>query len=169
MEKVRRTENGCWQWTEYLDSHGYARLWVNRKNVGAHRWSYEHHVGPIPEGLQIDHLCRNRSCVNPEHLEAVTPSVNVRRGVLSEVLRLRAEARTHCRRGHEYAPENLYLNPHGERACLACKRRKAREYYERNRDLVIQRTAAWHAANPERARELSREGQRRYRAKKKAA
>ncbi len=74
---------GCWLWTGLLYPHGYAQFRVNGANVGAHRWSYEHHVGPIPEGLTIDHVhargCRHRHCVNPDHLEAVTAAENNRR------------------------------------------------------------------------------------------
>lgn len=73
----------CWVWTPPLRPDGYGQFWVASKGraIVAHRWSYEHHVGPIPEGLTLDHLCRNRSCVNPTHLEPVTRGENVRRGM----------------------------------------------------------------------------------------
>ena len=168
MEKVQKVDSGCWEWTHYLEKSGYAKLWVDRRAVMAHRFSYEYHVGPIPDGLQIDHLCRNRACVNPEHLEPVTPSENVRRGTNAEAAAARGARTTHCPKGHLYDDENTYVTSAG-RACWACKRASRREHYERNREQYIQRAAEWRQANLERARELSREGQRRYRAKKKAA
>ena len=71
----------CWLWTGHIDPvSGYARLNISKKMVYAHRWSYEHYIGPIPSSLQIDHLCRVRHCVNPMHLEPVTAGENQRRG-----------------------------------------------------------------------------------------
>lgn len=77
---VDKTES-CWNWTGALTTAGYGSLTKNYQRMYAHRWSYEQHVGPIPEGLALDHLCRNRSCVNPDHLEPVTIGENVRRGM----------------------------------------------------------------------------------------
>src|SRR5699024_1617461 len=89
----------------------------------AHRVSYETFAGPIPEGLDLDHLCRNRSCVNPEHLEPVTRSENLRRSPLMA----RGQDKTHCPHGHEYSPENTRITKAGARACRTCERKRNRD------------------------------------------
>lgn len=79
LAQYEEDENGCWIWWGKPDAGGYGRLSINHRDAYAHRASYEHHVGPIPDGLTIDHLCRNRKCINPAHLEPVTLSENSRR------------------------------------------------------------------------------------------
>ena len=87
-DKIRILDNGCWLWTGSISTAGYGRFGVGSRTdnsarmVGAHRWAYEHLVGPIPPGLESDHLCRNRACVNPAHIEPVTRSVNFLRSPL---------------------------------------------------------------------------------------
>ena len=96
--RVVKTDN-CWLWSGYTGGNGYAYITIEGQKIGAHRYSYEIHQGDIPTGYQIDHLCRTPKCVNPSHLEAVTPKENTLRGKSS---RLRKQ-RTHCKRGHSLA------------------------------------------------------------------
>ncbi len=103
----------CWLWTARLSHNGYGRF----VNQAAHRTAYEMLVGPIPEGMQLDHLCRVRRCVNPSHLEPVTPRENLMR---SENQVAKHAAKTHCPHGHPYSGRNLYISPRGHRVCRAC-------------------------------------------------
>lgn len=108
----------CWLWTAGRNNYGYGAFYPSKGNqVLAHRFAYELLVGPIPEGLQIDHVCRVRACVNPEHLECVTSKENTLRGVSPSAL---CAAKTHCPRGHEYDEANTRLY-RGKRYCRACR------------------------------------------------
>jgi len=163
MEKVVISPDGCWEWTAYRGENGYGRFYFEGRGALAHRWSYEHHVGPIPAGLVIDHLCRNHACVRPDHLEPVTTSENVLRGVGPVVASARFRAKTECPNGHPYNEANTYTTKEG-RGCRTCKQTAARAAYLRDREMVIERSRRWRLANPDRARELSREAARRRRA-----
>ncbi len=122
--KVERTET-CWLWTTYLDKQGYGRFFPTRKkNVRAHRFAYEMLVGPVPEGLQLDHLCRVRHCVNPDHLEPVTSRENTMRGTNQVVAKAR---QTHCINGHPFDANNTYKHSDGRRQCRACRNRSRDE------------------------------------------
>ena len=129
--KLLPRESGCIEWVGGKTAGGYGTF-AKRTTRGteqkelAHRWAYEQAVGPIPEGLDIDHLCRNRACVNPEHLEPVTRAENIRRA---------AEVKTACPAGHPYSEENTYVRPGTtHRKCRTCAR-------ERDRNRQPQRAA----------------------------
>ena len=123
-------ESGCWLWTAGTRS-GYGKFSVKGRAFGAHRWLYERLVGPIPEGLQLDHLCRVRACVNPKHLEPVTHRVNTLRGYGACAVHAR---KTHCKQGHEFSEANTIFLRKGGRKCKSCKRRWGRE---RSRRLAL--------------------------------
>ena len=120
--KVEKTPT-CWLWTA-ATTDGYGQLGANGKVRYAHRLAYEHFVGPIPEGMQLDHLCRTRRCVNPEHLEAVTGGENFLRGNAPAAINAR---RTTCSRNHAFTPENTGRRPCGRRYCRTCKRKRERD------------------------------------------
>ena len=118
--KILVLENGCWEWQGPLNRNGYGLFYLS-KTRAAHRVSYEFFVGLIPEGLQIDHLCRNRACVNIEHLEIVTHRENCLRGTSPLAVNAR---RTHCVHGHPLSGKNLAIGYRGDRICKACHRRR---------------------------------------------
>ena len=123
--------SGCWLWTGAMNNTGYGAFWFNGRITKAHRASYELFVGKIPDGLQLDHLCRIRCCVNPEHLEPVTGSENVKRGLTPAINRLRESSKTHCPQGHEYNEENTYVTAAGWRKCRQCRKAASKRYHAR--------------------------------------
>ena len=138
--KVRvNDETGCWEWISPLRSDGYGVFGLKiggvQRTLRAHRLTYEAVNGPIPEGLECDHLCRVRRCCNPVHIEAVTRKVNLNRGDVAETQRRRHAAVTHCPQGHEYTPSNTLLwQKDGvlSRRCRTCERERG----ERRRRVV---------------------------------
>jgi len=125
-----RTSDECWEW-QACKSRGYGRFGAGPTSTPrvwfAHRIAYQLCVGPIPEGLEIDHLCRNRGCVNPSHLETVTGRVNTLRGVSKAAINAQ---KTHCIHGHALDEDNLYVW-HNQRRCMTCRRAVLRRYYDR--------------------------------------
>ncbi len=123
----------CWNWGGRKRADGYGLFGYTEGHkwhrVYAHRFSYELFVGPIPAGLVIDHLCRNPSCVNPEHLEPVPHEVNIARGFSPWAVNAR---KTHCKRGHEFTLENTWVNTKGHRVCRTCKREYQRTWRRGN-------------------------------------
>ena len=127
----RATLGRCWLWTGRLTSDGYSRFRNCRAMVYVHRWVYETTRGLIPEGMECDHLCRVRNCINPDHIEIVTKKTNILRGVGAPALNAR---RTHCLRGHALEGKNVYEQPSqpGTRRCLTCQRFSNWHYYRRD-------------------------------------
>lgn len=127
----------CWEW-QAGGVRGYGRFTGQRGARGkilAHRFAYELLIGPIPDGLELDHLCRNHTCVNPAHLEPVTGSENSRRTRLVS-----------CSRGHPFDDVNTYVSPKGKRECRICKRRIWREWDQRRRGVALVDELGWWAA-----------------------
>jgi hypothetical protein len=146
LSRVSIAKNGCWVMSGWHDRDGYAHFHKQKKQSKAHRISYEWHKTKIPVGLTIDHLCKNKGCVNPEHLEAVTASENAKRHnaqgyknwwasladnqkkqfvenacrKASQKAAKLKKAATHCKRGHEWLPETTYISPQGVRRCNVC-------------------------------------------------
>jgi hypothetical protein len=126
MSRVEVDESGCWVWTGARianEKYPYGVVTQGGKRRGAHRVFYERFIGPIPDGLVLDHLCENPPCVNPAHLEPVTNSVNLDRGNPPNVVH---REKTHCIHGHEFTPENTYRWK-GLRSCRTCAARRNRE------------------------------------------
>ena len=112
----------CWLYTGCCLSNGYGQFSINGKREYVHRWAYSHFVATIPDGLQIDHLCRNRACWRPGHLDAVTPRENSMRGA-GGILHVQ---KTKCIHGHAYTAQNTYTRAGGGRYCLQCKNARRR-------------------------------------------
>lgn len=135
-------DTGCWRWIGTVDNWGYGRMGTNAGR-GIHRHMYRETVGPIPDGMDVDHVCHNidldcaggktclhRRCVNPDHLEPVTRAVNMSR---SNRLVRRGDSPTHCKLGHERNEANTYVPPRGRPQCKECNRVAVRAYLERKR------------------------------------
>jgi hypothetical protein len=142
----------CWEWIAYRDANGYGRFGVGGRAGRmemAHRVAYLLMVDDIPPGLELDHLCRNRGCVNPYHLEPVTHQVNSRRSAAGEVNGNRQRSVTHCPAGHPYDAENTRRKSSGSRTCRACERTQMHRRYQED---------------PEKYRELARQSRARQKA-----
>ena len=150
----------CWEWTAYLTQAGYPQIGEHRAVRPAHRVGYEWFVGPIPSGLELDHLCRNTKCVNPDHLEPVTGAENLRRARAARLVE-----RTHCPKGHPYDEGNTRWKNGKYRECKTCKRASDAAYGKANRG----RIRAWAAEYRDRTRDRQREYFADYRAKNREA
>lgn len=130
--RSRIADNGCWEWLGSRDAFGYGRIRVgNTKSSLCHRAAYQTIVGPIPDGLFLDHLCRNPSCWRPDHLQPVTARENAHRSPLNQAAWKAKREITHCPHGHPYDEENT-LWCQGKRACRECGRIR-----HRKRDAVL--------------------------------
>lgn len=127
----------CWEWQAALDKDGYGLFWFDSRQRRAHRFSYENFVKKIPDGLVLDHLCRNVKCVNPEHLEVVTNRINIIRGRWKSN---NLNTFTHCNRGHKFTDESSIRRKDGKKTCRICKDAYTSEYL-----LMLRRK---NAANP---------------------
>lgn len=122
----------CMLYARNLGSNGYGRTnwYINGVNtsIQVHRAMYEYFIGPIPDGLVVDHLCRTPACINPDHLEPVTQKENLDRGYGISAINGR---KTHCIKGHEFTPETTTINKNrGDRVCRLCVRERDRRYYK---------------------------------------
>ncbi|MGH7474177.1 MAG: HNH endonuclease signature motif containing protein [Candidatus Methylomirabilales bacterium] len=121
----------CIVWTGSKTSAGYGNVGRKGGTSLVHRLVYEHFRGPVPEGLELDHLCRNRVCCNPDHLEAVTHRENSKRGSAGAVNAARQRAITHCPKGHPYDEANTYRSRKGSRSCRQCGRERWHRWHRR--------------------------------------
>lgn len=131
----RGHDTPCWISDRAAQRNGYTKIGLGGKTYLTHRVSYEAHIGPIPDGMQLDHLCRQRACCNPDHLEPVTCRENLVRGVTIIAAQVSA---THCLKGHPFDATNTRMTNLGKRVCRTCDRARASQYRERRQS----RTAA---------------------------
>ena len=151
LERICITPSGCWMWLGNRVRNGYGRF----RHSYAHRIAFEQWRGPIPASREIDHLCRNKGCVNPDHLDLVTRSENNRRGLLG-VLR----QQTHCKMGHHFDAANTHIDSKGHRTCRACHNEAARRYIEEHREYYAAKRREYYQRNIEVERAKAREYQR---------
>lgn len=165
---VKKT-NTCWNWLAGKSKTGYGIFKFNDKFMLVHRLSYELSKRKIPQGKQLDHLCRNRACVNPDHLEVVTNKENVLRGIGISAINAR---KTHCIRGHELIDHNLVIEKNGSRQCRLCKNEKnkkfmnryyhshkkeVRQYREKTKEMRKETMKKWREKNKEKIKEYKKQ------------
>jgi hypothetical protein len=127
--------SGCWLWVASIKEDGYAQICINGRTRIAHRWAYEQMVGPVPPGLQLDHKCHVRCCVNPDHLTPATPQENTARA-LAHSKGKPWQRKTHCKRGHELSEHNVIIRESGAKWCRVCGRYRRTKAYFKERALM---------------------------------
>lgn len=120
-----KSDSGCWIWLGGKQPSGHGKIRIEGKTYQVHRVAFELVKGSIPKGLVLDHLCKNPSCINPDHLEPVTQRINLLRG---NTFAAHNAAKTHCPKGHPYSGENLKSNARGDRICIQCRRVSDRKF-----------------------------------------
>lgn len=138
IDRIKKVESGCWEWTGHIHVSGYGEFYTNGKRIRAHRYSCELFKKKIPFGKVIDHLCRNRKCVNPDHLEIVSIYENSTRG---EGVGAKALRMTSCAKGHEFNEINTWYRPVKNssrfwRVCRICRRNKMRDIRKKRKELL---------------------------------
>ena len=159
----------CWEWTATISPSGYGMFHYDGNMMPAHRFSYMYSKGKLNPQMDIDHLCRNRACTNPDHLQQVPHKENVLRGIGLAAINKR---KTHCKRGHEFTPENTIKGRNNARHCRECHKihvkkyeqshkeqikRTKQKYADNNRERINAVTAQWRDKNRERVNKLARE------------
>ncbi len=153
LTKIEFKNTGCWQWVGVKNRHGYGRFWYKGRKIQAHCFSYEFFKGVIPRPLEPDHTCRNRACVNPDHLELVTRSTNNKRGLLGIL-------HAYCKRGHLMDEANTYIDPKGRRNCRACHSLISNTYNKKHKDKLAEISRRYYQNHIEECRAKAREYQK---------
>lgn len=133
--KVEIVDTNCWEWLGSCAGNGYGQVYMSNKHWKTHRLSYLFYYGYLDSELTIDHLCRNKKCVNPTHLELVTQRIN---NLRSDNITAINSRKTHCKRGHEFNETNTRIWK-GGRFCRKCVRLHGRNHYRKNRELILMR------------------------------
>lgn len=136
LNKISVVESGCWEWQGFIKPDGYGEFHLGGKLVYVHRFAYEYFNNTkIPNKMHIDHLCRNKRCINPDRLEVVTCKENNRRGICSQTQRVRLLSITHCAQGHPFNEVNTYIAGNGKRRCRICRAKWHKSWVNRQREL----------------------------------
>lgn len=154
FDKINKNKNGCWDWTGTTDGRGYPKQYLQRRARFAHRISFLIFNGSIDDTMEIDHTCRNKTCVNPAHLDQVSSRENTVRGISPAATNAK---KTHCKYGHELSGENLVRYIKGRRGCRTCWYLRAKVYYKENAEKCKAKARAKYWENVDVERKRSRE------------